>query len=127
MTLHSGISKILPQAKVFDLEFDPCNYSMHSIEGPALSTIHVTPEDSFNYASFGAMGYDPKDYDLQALVERVLSCFKRMVFSIAVHVNAGTCQSSWTKPICLQGYTYELIAQQELTKKGSVIYCTYRI
>lgn len=96
---------------------------MNSIKGPALSTIHVTLEDGFNYASFEAMGYDPKDYDLQALVERVLSCFKPMVFSIAVHVNAGTCQSSWTKPICLQGYTCEMIAQQE----GSVIYCTYRI
>lgn len=127
MTLNSGISKILPQAKVSDLEFDPCGYSMNSIEGPALSTIHVTPEDGFSYASFEAMGYDPKDCDLQALVERVLSCFKPMVFSIAVHVNAGACQSSWTKPICPQGYTCEMIAQQELTKKGSVIYCSYRI
>ena len=130
MTHKSGISKILPHAKICDFDFDPCGYSMNSIEGPALSTIHVTPEDGFSYASFEAMGYDPKDCDLETLVERVLTCFRPMIFSIAVHVNvnAGACQSTWTKPVCPEGYTCEMIAQQELTKKGSVlIYCTYRI
>lgn len=125
MTLKSGISKILPQAKICDFEFDPCGYSMNSIEGPALSTIHVTPEDGFSYASFEAMGYDPKDCDLESLVERVLSCFRPMVFSIAVHVNVGTCQSSWTKPVWPRGYTCEMVSEQELTGKSSVGYYTY--
>jgi S-adenosylmethionine decarboxylase len=127
MTLKSGISTILPQAKICDFEFDPCGYSMNSIEGPALSTVHVTPEDGFSYASFEAMGYHPRDCDLEGLVERVLSCFRPMTFSIAVHVNAGECQSSWTKPVWPQGYTCEMISQQELTGKGRVVYYTYSI
>jgi len=127
MTVKSGISKILPQSKICDFEFDPCGYSMNSIEGPALSTIHVTPEDGFSYASFEAMGYDPKVCDLEPLVERVLSCFRPMIFSIAVHANAGVCQSSWTKPVWPQGYTCEMISEQELTGKSSVVYYTYRM
>lgn len=127
MTLKSGISKILPQSKICDFEFDPCGYSMNSIEGPALSTIHVTPEDGFSYASFEAMGYHPKDCDLEALVERVLSCFRPMIFSIAVHVNAGACLTSWTKPVCPQGYTCEMTSQQVLTGKSSAVYYTYRM
>ena len=100
---------------------------MNSIEGPALSTVHVTPEDGFSYASLEAMGYHPRDCDLEGLVERVLSCFRPMIFSIAVHVNAGECQSSWTKPVWPQGYTCEMISQQELTGKGRVVYYTYSI
>lgn len=127
MTLKSGISKILPKAKICDFEFDPCGYSMNSIEGPALSTIHVTPEDGFSYASFEAMGYHPRNCDLEALVERVLSCFSPIIFSIAVHVNSGACQSSWTKPIWPQGYTCEMTSQQALTGKSSVVYYNYRM
>jgi len=100
---------------------------MNSIEGPALSTIHVTPEDGFSYASFEAMGYHPRNCDLEALVERVLSCFSPIIFSIAVHVNSGACQSSWTKPIWPQGYTCEMTSQQELTGKSSVVYYNYRM
>eukprot|EP01018_Ginkgo_biloba_P033442 Gb_35976 [translate_table: standard] len=86
MTLDSGISDILPDSKVCDFDFDPCGYSMNAIEGSAFSTIHVTPEDSFSYASFEAMGYNPMECDLEGLVARVLSCFRPMVFCIAVHV-----------------------------------------
>jgi S-adenosylmethionine decarboxylase len=100
---------------------------MNLIEGPTLSTIHVTPEDGFGYASFEAMGYDPKDCDLQSLLDRVLSCFRLMIFSIAVHVNAGMRESSWTKPVWPQGYTCEMISERELTWKNSIVYYTYRM
>lgn len=127
MTLSSGISDILPDSEICDFEFDPCGYSMNAIEGSAVSTIHVTPEDGFSYASFEAMGYDPKDCDLGALVERVLSCFRPIVFSIAVHVNASVGPSSWTKPVWPQGYTCDMRSHQELTSESSVVYCTYRM
>lgn len=58
MTDNSGIRKILPKSEICDFEFEPCGYSMNSIEGDAISTIHVTPEDGFSYASFEAVGYD---------------------------------------------------------------------
>ncbi|CAK9134049.1 unnamed protein product [Ilex paraguariensis] len=52
MTESSGIRRILPESNICDFEFDPCGYSMNAIEWDAISTIHVTPEDGFSYASF---------------------------------------------------------------------------
>ncbi|XP_071686464.1 S-adenosylmethionine decarboxylase proenzyme-like [Rutidosis leptorrhynchoides] len=87
MTQDSGIRKILPESKICDFDFDPCGYSMNAIEGDAISTIHVTPEDGFSYASFEAVGYDFKSMDLTGLIERVLACFQPSEFSVALHGN----------------------------------------
>ena len=85
MTINSGIRKILPDSEICDFDFDPCGYSMNSVEGPAVSTIHVTPEDGFSYASFETVGYNLKDVNLKQLVPVghclmitmfVLVCFK---------------------------------------------------
>ncbi|KAI3520932.1 hypothetical protein L1887_10387 [Cichorium endivia] len=85
MTEDSGIRKILPESQICDFEFDPCGYSMNAIEQDAISTIHVTPEDGFSYASFEAVGYDFKSMDLSRLIERVLGCFEPSEFSVALH------------------------------------------
>ncbi|XP_023728983.1 S-adenosylmethionine decarboxylase proenzyme [Lactuca sativa] len=85
MTEGSGIRKILPESEICDFDFDPCGYSMNAIEGDAISTIHVTPEDGFSYASFEAVGYDFKSVDLGCLIERVLGCFEPSEFSVALH------------------------------------------
>ncbi|XP_076889057.1 S-adenosylmethionine decarboxylase proenzyme-like [Bidens hawaiensis] len=87
MTEDSRIRNILPESKICDFDFDPCGYSMNAIEGDAISTIHVTPEDGFSYASFEAVGYDFKSMDLTGLVERVWVCFQPSEFSLALHVN----------------------------------------
>ncbi|KAF7808967.1 S-adenosylmethionine decarboxylase proenzyme [Senna tora] len=90
MTLKSGIRHILPTSQICDFGFEPCGYSMNSVEGCAVSTIHVTPEDGFSYASFEAVGYDIlKGVNLRELVGRVLKCFEPLEFSIAVHVDIG--------------------------------------
>ncbi|KAK6152655.1 hypothetical protein DH2020_012294 [Rehmannia glutinosa] len=80
MTEVSGISKILPKSEICDFDFDPCGYSMNAIEGSAVSTIHVTPEDGFSYASFEAVGYDFKQVGLTPILERVLACFQPRSF-----------------------------------------------
>jgi len=87
MTEDSGIRNILTESQICDFDFDPCGYSMNAIEGDAISTIHVTPEDGFSYASFEAAGYDFKSMDLTALIERVLACFQPSEFSVALHSN----------------------------------------
>ncbi|KAJ6759239.1 S-ADENOSYLMETHIONINE DECARBOXYLASE [Salix koriyanagi] len=58
MTKMSGINEIMPNHVICDFDFDPCGYSMNGIDGTALSTVHVTPEDGFSYASYEAMGFD---------------------------------------------------------------------
>ena len=58
MTKNYGIRKIIPKSDICDFEFDPCGYSMNGIEGNAISTIYVTPEDGFSYASFEVVGYE---------------------------------------------------------------------
>ncbi|GKV21342.1 hypothetical protein SLEP1_g31329 [Rubroshorea leprosula] len=101
MTEDSGIRKILLQSEICAFEFDPCGYSMNSVERGAISTIHVTPEDGFSYASFEAAGYDSKMANLAQLVERVLACFKPAELSIALGADNGLeCRI----PLDLDGY-----------------------
>lgn len=105
MTKDSGIRRILPQSEICAFEFDPCGYSMNSIEKAAISTIHVTPEDGFSYASFEATGYDFKTVNLTQLVNRVLACFKPSEFSIALHSdNAMDTVYDYSFPLAVNGY-----------------------
>lgn len=60
MTKLSGINNIVQGHVICDFDFDPCGYSMNGIEGPAYSTVHVTPEEGFSYASYEAGGCDPE-------------------------------------------------------------------
>ncbi|KAA8547849.1 hypothetical protein F0562_004278 [Nyssa sinensis] len=104
MTEISGIRKILPDSEICDFEFDPCGYSMNAIEEDALSTIHVTPEDGFSYASFEAMGYDFKVVNLTHLLERVLACFKPTEFSIALHADVAGKELGHENTLDVKGY-----------------------
>ncbi|KAK6281083.1 hypothetical protein POUND7_014908 [Theobroma cacao] len=122
MTINSGIRKILPDSEICDFEFDPCGYSMNAIEGAAISTIHVTPEDGFSYASFEAVGYDPKDLNLKELVERVLVCFKPSDFSVAVHVDVAGQSLEQNCLLDVKGYCCGERGIEELGIGGSVIY-----
>ncbi|CAI9098006.1 OLC1v1034552C1 [Oldenlandia corymbosa var. corymbosa] len=121
MTAKSGIQKILPDSEICDFEFDPCGYSMNSIEGSALSTIHVTPEDGFSYASFEAAGYDMKALNMGLLIERVLACFQPSEFSIAVHANIES-PVELTGSLDLKGYCLDETCYEELGLGGSVVY-----
>eukprot|EP00252_Welwitschia_mirabilis_P018203 TRINITY_DN40470_c0_g1_i1.p1 TRINITY_DN40470_c0_g1~~TRINITY_DN40470_c0_g1_i1.p1 ORF type:complete len:456 (+),score=85.95 TRINITY_DN40470_c0_g1_i1:705-2072(+) len=128
MTKNSGISGILPLSQICDFDFDPCGYSMNAIEGAAFSTIHVTPEDGFSYASFEAMGYDASKCDMESLVARVLNCFMPKKFSISVHSNGFVHDSSsWTNPIQLQGYVLDVMCKQDFTGNNVLYYYTYSL
>ncbi|XP_074289867.1 S-adenosylmethionine decarboxylase proenzyme-like [Silene latifolia] len=123
MTETSGIRKILPKSRICDFDFDPCGYSMNSIEEDAISTIHVTPEDDFSYASFEAAGYDIKEMDLKKLIDRVLACFEPMEFSIAIHCNDHLGLSSIVyEPISINGYNAEEMSYKELDYGSLMVY-----
>ncbi|KAK9064842.1 hypothetical protein SSX86_016224 [Deinandra increscens subsp. villosa] len=119
MTEISGIRKILPQSEICDFDFDPCGYSMNSIEGDAISTIHVTPEDGFSYASFEAVGYPLKSsLDLTLLVEKVLACFQPNEFSISLHGN----NLNGFNNMNLDAYAVKETSFEDLGEGGSMIY-----
>ncbi|KAL2904863.1 S-adenosylmethionine decarboxylase proenzyme [Bienertia sinuspersici] len=122
MTESSGIRKILPDSKICDFDFEPCGYSMNAIEGPAISTIHITPEDGFSYASFEAMGYDLTMIGLNQLVERVLACFEPSEFSIAIHADITAYPMEQNCSVNVNGYSREEGGIEELGFGASSVF-----
>ncbi|KAG9133522.1 hypothetical protein Leryth_019443 [Lithospermum erythrorhizon] len=122
MTTRSGIRKILPESDICDFEFDHCGYSMNSIEGSALSTIHVTPEDGFSYASFEAAGYDMKVLNLDDLIERALACFQPMEFSVAVGAADSLKSIERVCSMNLKGYCVDQKSCEVLADGSYIIY-----
>ncbi|GKV18132.1 hypothetical protein SLEP1_g28553 [Rubroshorea leprosula] len=124
MTKLSGISDIIPSHVICDFEFDPCGYSMNGIEESAYSTVHVTPEDGFSYASYEAMGLDTGSVKLEGVVGRVLKCFWPSEFSVAV-----TCRGESRRWAVeggdVEGYTCENTVNQELPGGWCVVYRNY--
>ncbi|XP_074274723.1 S-adenosylmethionine decarboxylase proenzyme 2-like [Silene latifolia] len=122
MTEDSGIRKILPDSNICDFDFEPCGYSMNAIEGPAVSTIHITPEDGFSYASFEAVGYDLGVVDLNQMVERVLACFEPKEFSVAVTIDTADKVLEKYCSVDVVGYSREEGGIESLGSGGSVFY-----
>eukprot|EP00262_Sarcandra_glabra_P001487 TRINITY_DN115_c0_g1_i1.p1 TRINITY_DN115_c0_g1~~TRINITY_DN115_c0_g1_i1.p1 ORF type:complete len:388 (-),score=24.93 TRINITY_DN115_c0_g1_i1:290-1453(-) len=120
MTKLAGISTILPGFEICDFEFEPCGYSMNAINGGALSTIHVTPEEGFSYASYEAAGFEPGSVEFAGLVERVLRCFEPAEFSVAVTCFGAV--GTWGKGIEVCGYTCENVVRQEIAGGGFLVY-----
>ncbi|KAG6398437.1 hypothetical protein SASPL_139897 [Salvia splendens] len=125
MTDASGIRNILPESEICDFDFDPCGYSMNSIEGGAVSTIHVTPEDGFSYASFETGGYDFEKVDLTQLVERVLACFNPAKFSVAVRASVAGKELDSAFKLDIAKYGCAGRRCEVLGDGGSVIYCNF--
>ncbi|OVA09485.1 S-adenosylmethionine decarboxylase [Macleaya cordata] len=125
MTKLSGISEILPNSVICDFDFDPCGYSMNAIDGSALSTIHVTPEDGFSYASYEAMGFDPGTVGFGSLIKRVLKCFGPNEFSVAITCEGGDV-GTWGEHDDVRGYTCENQVKQELAGGGCVVYRCFK-
>jgi hypothetical protein len=80
-TVASGIGALLPGAAIDDYVFEPCGYSMNGVDGAAFTTIHVTPEEGFSYASVELCGYAAAALDASAMVAqaRVLPDSQRWV------------------------------------------------
>ena len=70
-TAASGIGSMLRKADIDDFVFEPCGYSMNGCDGEGFSTIHVTPEEGFSYASLELSGYPAKGVDPTAIVTKV--------------------------------------------------------
>ncbi|KGN46169.1 S-adenosylmethionine decarboxylase proenzyme 4 [Cucumis sativus] len=95
MTEISGINKINPNALVCDFAFDPCGYSMNGIDGDRYSTIHVTPEDGYSYASFECVGsiYDGDDF--VRTLKRAVQVFRPG--KVSVSTTTATSHRVWAR------------------------------
>lgn len=121
MTKMSGIDEIIPTHAICDFEFEPCGYSMNGIEGAAYSTVHVTPEEGFSYASYEAMGLDLGSIGLTPLLKRVLRCFNPKDFSVAVTcTGGGGMEDTWFADV--EGYTCQSAVVEFLPGDGFVVY-----
>ncbi|KAL6846547.1 hypothetical protein ACP4OV_023995 [Aristida adscensionis] len=126
MTKLSGISDIIPEMEICDFEFDPCGYSMNGICGPAASTIHVTPEDGFSYASYEAMNFNPGSLVYSDVVKRVLAGFCPSEFSVAVTIFGGHgFAKSWAKSVDVDSYICDDLVEQELPGGGLLMYQSF--
>ncbi|XP_014756909.2 S-adenosylmethionine decarboxylase proenzyme [Brachypodium distachyon] len=126
MTKLSGICDIIPEMEICDFDFEPCGYSMNATHGPAFSTIHVTPEDGFSYASYEVMGLDPASISYGNLVKRVLSCFGPSEFSVAVTVFGGRGHAeTWAEKLVIGAYDSTNMVEQELPAGGLLIYQSF--
>ncbi|CAI9109961.1 OLC1v1009909C1 [Oldenlandia corymbosa var. corymbosa] len=126
MTEISGIRRILPESDICDFDFDPCGYSMNAVEGDAISTIHVTPEDGFSYASFEAVGYDFKVVSLTKLIGRALDCFQPTEFSLALQTDSSRSQFESDFQLEIGGYSCDTRICEVLGNEGSIIYQTFK-
>ncbi|KAK1381014.1 S-adenosylmethionine decarboxylase proenzyme [Heracleum sosnowskyi] len=88
----------------------------------SVSTIHITPEDGFSYASFEAVGYDPNSTSLDHLIARVLNCFQPGEFSIALQADVASELLEKTSSVHVKGYHMEERTCEELGMDGSIVY-----
>lgn len=84
VSTSTGISNILPGTVVDPHMFEPCGYSMNGLLGETYSTIHITPEDAFSYASYEC-NLKTSSYD--DVIKRTLNIFKPSYFMVVVYAD----------------------------------------
>ncbi|KAK4782654.1 hypothetical protein SAY86_007028 [Trapa natans] len=126
MTAATGIDQINPDALICDFAFEPCGYSMNGIDGDRYSTIHVTPEDGFSYASYEFVGsvYDGTD-DIIGVLRKVVQIFRPTTMSVSV-TGAGTDSWAWVagalEPLGLKRRRCD---SDEFPEAGTVVFQTF--
>ncbi|XP_071705248.1 S-adenosylmethionine decarboxylase proenzyme 4 [Rutidosis leptorrhynchoides] len=125
MTQISGINRINPNAKICDFAFDPCGYSMNGIDGDRYSTIHVTPEDGFSYASFECVGSIYND-DVAEMVKKAVKVFGAGTVSVATtsasHVTCMRIKGAIEK----LGMKSRSCSMDEFPAAGTVVFQTFK-
>nr|BAF75727.1 S-adenosylmethionine decarboxylase [Triticum turgidum] len=125
MTKLSGISDIIPEMEVCEVDFEPCGYSMNAINGSAVSTIYVTPEDGFSYASYEVMGMDASALAYGDIVKRVLRCWPSE--SCGVTIFGGRGQPPLGQEADAEAYDCNNVVEQELPCGGVLIYQSFTV
>lgn len=104
-TRSTGISSIVPRHAIDDYVFEPCGYSMNGINSAEFSTIHVTPEDGFSYASFEVCGEHVSAGAVSDYVAKTLRTFRPENISVAFSVESQGSQGP-SGIACPKGYAF---------------------
>ena len=139
----SGIRDLVPSHAIDDYVFEPCGYSMNGIAPAAFSTttttatcsrfgeystIHITPEDGFSYASFELCGYDPAVHTPVDLLARCVAAFSPSSVSVALSADTlvpGPASPGWGDTFqAPAGYDFHSSSYQEVKCGGYVAFFT---
>ncbi|KAK6913848.1 S-adenosylmethionine decarboxylase [Dillenia turbinata] len=127
MTEITGISNINPKALICDFGFDPCGYSMNGIDGDRYSTIHVTPEDGYSYASFECVGsvFDDDD-DLVRMLRKVVKIFRPAKMSVATSTSrANDVSTRVNNAMKMVGMKCRSFNADDFPAAGNVVFQTF--
>ncbi|KAG6428091.1 hypothetical protein SASPL_112340 [Salvia splendens] len=122
MTDAAGIRSVNRNALICDYAFDPCGYSMNGIDGSRYSTVHVTPEDGFSYASFESV-YATREEFVEAL-QKVVKVFHPGAMSVST---TGR-EEAWrgvAKALEPLGQRIRSRAADEFPDAGTVVFQTF--
>ncbi|KAF4358863.1 hypothetical protein CsatB_026044 [Cannabis sativa] len=125
MTEATAIGNINPSALICDYAFDPCGYSMNGIDGDRYSTIHVTPEDGYSYASFETVGSRHGGDDIARVLKKVAQIFRPATMSVST-TSAG--RDVWGRVASALeplGLKRRSCAADEFPSAGTVVYQTF--
>ncbi len=92
-------------------------------QGGAFSTIHITPEDGFSYASVELCGYAADAVDPAAVVAQTAAIFRPASLSVTLSVDGAVPGCGWVDGLeSLPGYSSRGAAAQELPTGGRVAF-----
>ncbi|XP_043711481.1 S-adenosylmethionine decarboxylase proenzyme 4-like [Telopea speciosissima] len=126
MTGLTGIGEINPNALLCDFAFDPCGYSMNGMDGSRYSTIHVTPEDGYSYASFECVGSIEDDREMGEMLKKVVQVFRPATVSVSTTSCVG--QQVWKRvknALETVGLSCGSFAVDEFPSTGSIVFQTF--
>ncbi|KAK3264187.1 Mitochondrial 2-oxoadipate and 2-oxoglutarate transporter [Cymbomonas tetramitiformis] len=122
-TTNSGISAIFPRTKIDDFLFEPCGYSMNGLQDDAFSTIHITPEPEFSYASVELCGYSSDD--LQSVVADAAAVFKPGQLVVSMSSADATSFAFESSPLTPSDMYLIDVTKQFFSCGGGVVFYRY--
>ncbi|TKY72072.1 S-adenosylmethionine decarboxylase proenzyme 4 [Spatholobus suberectus] len=125
MTELTGIDEINEHALVCDFAFDPCGYSMNGMDGEWYSTIHVTPEDGYSYASFECVGGVDDDVDIVHVLRKVVQIFRPGTMSVSTTSLGNEVWRKVAGAVEFMGLKCRSCAMDEFPDSGSVVFQTF--